>query len=131
MNVEVIKDFLIKKASAQLIILFGSAVTGRMRQDSDIDIAFLSNKNLDVYEVYLISQELSSLLGRDIDLIDLKKASTVFKANILATGKIIYFADENIKCDFQIRTLKAYCLLNEERKLVLDKIRERGKIYGE
>lgn len=130
MNVDVIKNLLIEKAFAELIIVFGSAVAGRMRQDSDIDIAFLSNKSLDEYEVFIISQELSSLLGRDVDLIDLSKASTVFKANILGSGKIIYFADEKKKHEFQIRTLKDYCILNEERKVILDKIRERGSIYA-
>jgi len=131
MNVEVIKKFLIEKASAKLIIVFGSAVSGRMRQDSDIDIAFLSSKNLDDYKVFIISQELSSLLGRNVDLINLRKASTVFKANILGTGRIIFFADEETKYEFQIRTLKEYCMLNEERKVVLDKIRERGRIYAQ
>jgi len=131
MNIEVIKNFLIEKAFAELIILFGSAVSGRMRQDSDVDIAFLSNKSLDEYEVFLMSQELSTLLGRDVDLIDLSKASTVFKAIILGKGKIIYYSDENKKHEFQIRTLKDYCLLNEERKIILDKIRERGRIYAE
>jgi len=131
MNLDIIKNKLIDKASAFIVILFGSAASGRMRNDSDIDIAFLSDGNLSEYEVFNIAQELSNELGRDVDLIDMSKASTVFKANILGTGKIIYSADENKKHEFQIRTFKEYCMLNEERKEILDKVRERGTIYAE
>lgn len=131
MNVELIKEKLIEKTSAFLIILFGSAAAGKMRGDSDIDIAYLSDKELSEYEVFSISQELAGLMGRDIDLIDMSKASTVFKANILGRGKIIYSTDEKKKHEFQIRTFKEYCLLNEERKGILDRVRERGRVYAE
>lgn len=131
MDINLIRDIIIKKTSAYLIILFGSAATGRMRDDSDIDIAFLSDKKLTEYEVFCIAQELGDAMKRDIDLIDLDRASTVFKANIQGTGRIIYSADESRKQEFQIRTFKEYCLLNEERKEILDRIRERGTVYAE
>lgn len=130
LNISLITDILIEKTEAYLIILFGSAAAGRMREDSDVDIAFLSDKKLSDYEVFCIAQEIGDVLKRDVDLIDLAKASTVFKANILGTGKIIYSSDERRKHEFQIRTFKEYCLLNEERKVILDKIRERGKVYA-
>ncbi len=131
MNLDVVKNTLIEKTSAYLIILFGSAAVGRMRKDSDVDIAFLSSKDLNGYEVFIIAQELSSILNRDVDLIDLSKASTVFQANILGTGRVIYCADEKKKHEFQIKTFKDYCLLNEERKVILDKIQGRGSIYAQ
>lgn len=131
MNLEIINNIIIDKTGAVIIILFGSAASGRMREDSDIDIAFLSDKNMSECEVFEIAQELGNELGKDVDLIDLRKASTVFKANILGTGKIIYSADEKRKYEFQIRTFKEYSLLNEERKEILDRVRERGTIYAE
>jgi predicted nucleotidyltransferase len=131
MNLEIINNIIIDKTAAYIIILFGSLASGRMREDSDVDIAFLSDKSLSEYEVFGIGQELSSALGRDVDLIDLNKASTVFKANILGTGKIIYSPDENRKHEFQIKTFKDYAILNEERKEILDRVRERGTIYAE
>ncbi len=129
MDIELIKNVLIEKTSAFIIILFGSAAEERLRDDSDIDLAFLSEKSLSEYEVFIIAQELANELGRDVDLIDLRKASTVFKANILGTGKIIYSSDENRKHEFQINTFKDYALLNEERKEILDRTMERGSIY--
>ena len=58
-QLDLIKDFLKKKISPYLIILFGSAVRGHLRNDSDIDIAFVSNQSLDDYEIFMLSQELA------------------------------------------------------------------------
>lgn len=129
MNIELIKKILIEKTAAYIIILFGSAAAGKLRKDSDIDLAFLSEKNFSEYEVFIIAQELAEKLGRNVDLIDMSKASTVFKSVILGTGKIIYSSDENRKHEFQINTFKDYALLNEERKEIMDRIKERGSIY--
>jgi predicted nucleotidyltransferase len=129
MDISKLINILINRTSAHLIILFGSAAAERMRQDSDIDLAFLSEKELNAFDVYNISQELAEVLGKEVDLIDLSKASTVFKANILGTGKIVYSSDQNKKHAFQINTFKEYALLNERRNVVLDKIRERGSVY--
>ncbi|MTI69882.1 MAG: nucleotidyltransferase domain-containing protein, partial [Firmicutes bacterium] len=59
--------------------LFGSAANGTLREDSDVDIAFLSSKNIEDYDIFMLGQELAEKLERDVDLIDLKKAYTVFK----------------------------------------------------
>ncbi|KHF26794.1 Nucleotidyltransferase domain protein [Anoxybacillus sp. BCO1] len=89
--VEMLKD----AVSPYVIYLFGSAATGHVRPDSDIDIAFLSDKrSLDHYERFMLAQQSAERLQRDVDLIDLKQASTVFQAQIVSSGKVIYCADE-------------------------------------
>jgi len=71
--------------------LFGSTVKGTSHKDSDIDIAFLSDgKKLDKYELLIIAKELATKLHRDVNLININQASTVMKAQIISTGKMIY-----------------------------------------
>ena len=127
-EVSKIKDILMKKVSPYLIIIFGSAAKKNLRDDSDIDIAFLSDKHFDEYEVFVIAQELADALNRDVDLIDLNKA-TVMKAQIIANGEVIYSKDDRRVSEYKIRVLKEYCLLNEERQVVLQRIKERGYVY--
>jgi predicted nucleotidyltransferase len=129
-EIEKIKEYLKEKLSPYLIILFGSAVKGYMREDSDVDIAFLSDKELNSYEVFLIAQGLADLLGRDVDLVDLKKASTVFQVQVISTGKVIFCSDKTKRMVFEMTALKKYARLNEERECILEKIKERGSIYG-
>lgn len=130
-ELSIIKKFLIGKISPYLIVLFGSAVKGNLREDSDIDVAFLSDHVFSDYDIFIFSQELADLLGRDVDLVDLSKASTVFQAQVVSTGKVIYCTDENRRMLFQMLALKKYARLNEERQCIFKKFEERGSIYDQ
>ena len=125
-KIELIKSFLIDELSPTLIYLFGSFAKGVGRPDSDIDIAFLSQKNLDEYKVFLIAQKLADQLNREVDLVDINKASTVLKAQIIQ-GKLIYNADNLKKMNFELETMKKYAKLNEERQVIIDNLK-RGVV---
>ncbi|OSX90641.1 nucleotidyltransferase domain-containing protein [Bacillus cereus] len=113
------------------IIVFGSTAEGRERDDSDIDIAYLSDIKLGNYKRFLLAQELADIVHRDVDLVDLSEASTVFQAQIIHTGKTIFCSDEERKTIFEMKTLKMYSKLNEERKIIFEDIKKRGSIYEE
>ncbi|KUO49323.1 MAG: DNA polymerase subunit beta [Desulfitibacter sp. BRH_c19] len=129
-KIESIINYLLEKVDPYLIILFGSVAKGYMRADSDVDLGFLSDKKLDNYEIFLIAQGLADILGREVDLVDLDQASTVFQAQVISSGKVIYCNNEKRRKLFEIVVLKKYVRLNEERKPILEKIKERGNIYG-
>ncbi|MTK12310.1 MAG: nucleotidyltransferase domain-containing protein [Clostridiaceae bacterium] len=129
--VEKIKKLLIEKLEPYIIYIFGSSAKGVFREDSDVDIAFLGDMNLSEYEVFVIAQELADILKREVDLIDLKNASTVFKAQIVGNGEVIYCNDDTRRMYFEMRAFKEYALLNEERENILKNIKERGSVYGE
>lgn len=44
------------------------------------------------------AQELADIFNREVDLINLNTSSTVFKAQVVGTGKIIYCRDETSAC---------------------------------
>lgn len=124
-----IVSFLKEKLSSSLIYLFGSTVKGTVHNGSDIDIAFLSEKKLDTYDLFMMAQELAEKLEREVDLIDLSQASTVFQAQIIQTGKVIYCNNETEKAQFEMKTLKMYAKLNEDRSEILLNIEGSGSIY--
>lgn len=76
------------------------------------------------------AQELADIFNREVDLINLNTSSTVFKAQVVGTGKRIYCTDETKRMYFEMRVLKSYAMLNEEREVILKKIKERGTVYG-
>lgn len=129
-KIELIKNYLLKKVAPYLIILFGSAAKENMHKDSDIDLGFLSDKKLSSYEIFMIAQGLADILGKEVDLVDLNQASTVFQIQIISSGKIIYCNDEKRRRLFEMVTFKKYTRLNEERRIILEKIKERGSVYG-
>lgn len=123
-------EILKKEFNPIVIYLFGSAAQNRLRDDSDIDIAFLTDNQVNDYECFVKAQELADVFNRDVDLINLNASSTVFKAQVVGTGKIIYCRDEIKRMYFEMRAFKSYAMLNEEREVILKKIKERGTVYG-
>lgn len=121
-----IKKILIDKLSPKLIYIFGSIITNRVRNDSDIDIAILTDKNIDEYQLYMMSQQLADDLKREVDIVDLKRASTVFKAEVLRNGKLIYNSDNQEKMIFQLGVLQDYVFLNERRREIINKLKKKG-----
>ncbi|WP_242220047.1 type VII toxin-antitoxin system MntA family adenylyltransferase antitoxin [Bacillus cereus group sp. BfR-BA-01380] len=113
------------------IIVFGSTAQNRTRADSDIDIAYVSDVVLDNYERFLLAQELANIAHSDVDLVDLSQASTIFQAQIIHEGKTIYCSDEERKIVFEMKVLKMYARLNEERRVIFDDIKKRGAIHEE
>jgi len=110
-----------------LIYIFGSISKDKVRKDSDIDIAILTDRQIDEYKLFILSQKLADVLKREIDLVDLNKASTVLKVQIIKTGKLIYNSDNLRKMYFQMRAIRDYALLNEERMEIINKIESRSK----
>lgn len=124
-------DFLTEQISPNLIYIFGSTVKGTSNRNSDIDIAFLSNQKLDEYKTFILAQELAGKINIDVDLIDLSKASTVFQGQVVSTGKVIYSLNDRIRMNYEMKTLKMYAKLNEERQIIIDKVEESGAIFHE
>lgn len=123
-------ELLIEKINPVVIYLFGSAVRDELREDSDIDIAYISDIHLTPYENFMIAQEIADIFKKNVDLVNLKEASTVFKAQVVGNGKKIYCSNENDRMYFEMRAFKEYALLNEERDMIMRGIKERGNVYG-
>ncbi|HBE81114.1 MAG TPA: nucleotidyltransferase domain-containing protein [Firmicutes bacterium] len=113
-------EFLKEKLAPDFIWLFGSGAKGTLNPESDIDLAFFSDARFDSYQVFMIAQELAELLGREVDLIDLRKASTVMKAQIVGQGRLIHEQDPLKRMNFAMMAFKEYALLNEERQAILE-----------
>jgi uncharacterized protein len=126
---QTIVQFLVKKINPYAIYLFGSEAQQQARKDSDIDLAFLSERTLSHYERFMIAGELAAILNCDVDLVDLKEATTVFQAQIVGKGKVLYCADDDKKAQFEMKVFKEYAKLNEERAEILERIRKRGAVY--
>ncbi|AQX56602.1 type VII toxin-antitoxin system MntA family adenylyltransferase antitoxin [Priestia flexa] len=128
--VQSITDFLHTHIDPSFIIVFGSFAKGTTHQESDIDIGFyVKHKKLEKYEIFMLAQELATILKREVDLVNIAEASTVFQAQIYMTGTVIYSNDDKLRMSEQMKALKMYAKLNEERKDILKKVDESGSIY--
>jgi len=113
-----------------IIFLFGSYAKGGAREESDVDIAFLTDQKVDEYKSFCMAQTLAEAIGKSVDCINLQSASTIFQMQVIGHGKVLYCRDEMRRKYYFLRTFKEYALLNEERAVILKHIKERGTIYG-
>jgi len=103
----------------QGIYLFGSYMTDNEWPDSDVDIALLLPPGEAKKERTLAMSEcslaLANLLGKDVDLLNARTVSTVFKKEIISNGRLLYCADRYAVDEFEMLTISFYQKLNEER----------------
>lgn len=109
---------------------FGSYDTPAERADSDIDLGLQADHPLDPVALFHLAGELATLAGRDVDLVDMIRCSTVMRAQIVATGDLVYCRDPYLCDDFAATAFSRYAHLNEARRGILDDIQARGSIHG-
>jgi predicted nucleotidyltransferase len=73
----------------RLAILHGSVATGKMRKDSDVDLALLFDRPLDAEQKMLLISHLESELQRDVDLVDLFALSGTILKQVLRKGRVL------------------------------------------
>jgi predicted nucleotidyltransferase len=112
------------------IYRFGSSATRNERPDSDIDVAVLAGGPLDPHARYDVQERLASALHRPVDLVDLRRATTVMASQIVTTGVLLHESDAAERQRFESRVYSAYARLNEERRGILERIAAEGTVYG-
>lgn len=115
----------------QALYVFGTAARGEERPDSDIDLAVLPRQPLTDLQRWELAQELALVLGKDVDLIDLRTASTVLRSEILHSSHKLYQQADGAAVEaFEDFIVSDYARLNEERAGILADIAARGNIHG-
>lgn len=87
---------LFSKYNIKNVVTFGSINTDDFNDYSDIDLAIISDKKLDLDDILEIELYLENILKREIDIIDLNSNTLdlFVKINILNCNNIIYSIDD-------------------------------------
>lgn len=131
-KIAVIKFALQKQFEDDLtaIYLFGSWGTEFETKESDIDIAILLATKVSQKEVWEFGQDLAVKMKQNVDLLELKNASTVMRMQIVSEGKRIYCGNRRASEQYEDYVFSSYVRLNEERKGIIEDIQKRGNVYG-
>ena len=94
---EKIADFC-RRWKIKRLAIFGSAATGELRPASDIDLLVTFSQDADwtMFDHFTMEEELSSLFGRDVDLISIRAVeenpNPISRREILNSARQIYAA---------------------------------------
>ena len=124
-----LKTFFKRRHKILLAFLFGSFATNCSRPSSDVDIGILFETVPDIYVINGLTEELSSILPRETDLVVLNHASPVLKMQILKNGILIYSSNKKYFHQFFADTVNQYDDLKRIRKNCEENIL-KGRIYA-
>lgn len=126
-----VEDILLKKFNLHSIILFGSYARGKQKHNSDIDIAIKPMSKIQEAELINIKNEIEKIIGIDVHLINLDEINDDFRYEILLTGKTLYCKNEYELEMYKLKKYSDYLLFSEDRKVIVDKVKQGGTLYGE
>jgi predicted nucleotidyltransferase len=87
---------LCSRYAIQEISLFGSVTRDDFRPDSDVDILveFAPGAQIGLFDLIQIKEELSSSIGREVDLVTMGMLSPFFRGDVLAQREVIYVSPQ-------------------------------------
>ena len=69
-------------------------------------------------------------MRRDVDLVDLRAASTVMRMQVISHAIVLAAFDPAEQARFETYVYSSYARLNEERKAILAQVAREGTIHG-
>jgi predicted nucleotidyltransferase len=98
----------------ELVVLFGSVARGRSRPDSDLDVAVRCDGPGDPDALYLLlAPRLATSL---LDLVDLRRASSLLAFQVARHGQVLYERDAGAFRSFQSLASRRYCDTDKLRR---------------
>jgi len=109
---ETLKSYFAKQKNILCAYLFGSFASGKENKFSDIDIAVFFDDLTPRKEysrfILSITDDLSALLDRNIDIAVLNNADSFLKFQVVKKGERIYERPDRRKRDFEARAIIEY-----------------------
>jgi len=111
------------------VYAFGSRVSGTADAHSDLDLAILVAGYAEPVALWTSAADLTGIVGHEVDLLDLRAASTVMQYQIITTGERVWAIDSTAAL-YEAAILSDKTALDTARAGVLEDIQRRGTIYG-
>lgn len=132
-NVDLTSDIQRVLPDAIAAWLYGSAGSGSMNTDSDIDIAVLLPPTDTRKTSWLLrtqAQALAEHWHREVDLVNFSAVSCVLQKEILNRGIPLFSTDDFIAGNAELQALSQYRDFNERNAQEFERIARTGKVYA-
>lgn len=119
--------------SVSAVYVFGSQARNDTHERSDIDIAVLFSKSIrNEFDLRIqITEDLKSILNKEIDVCDIREAELPFAYRVLSEGKVIYVSNQAERIDFEVDLMRRYFDIKpffDEYYSTIAKLAKGGKI---
>ncbi len=111
------------------VYAFGSRAQGTANRDSDLDLAVLVEGKADSVQLWELAAEVADIVDCTVDLLDLRRASTVMQHQIVTAGRRLWAKDAQAPI-YESFILSEKTALDTARADLLEEIRREGRVYG-
>ena len=111
------------------VYAFGSRTSGHADAGSDLDLAVLVAGYAEPLALWEISGALAGLAECEVDLLDMRAASTVMQYQVLTNGRRLWGKQPQAGL-FESYVLSEKTALDTARAGLLADIRQQGKVYA-
>lgn len=108
---------------------FGSRFSGQATARSDIDLAILVDGKPSPEGLWQQANRMAEVLDCDVDLLDLRTASTVMQYQVITTGQRLWQRDAQAAI-YESFILSEKMELDQARAGMIADIQQRGSVYG-
>ncbi len=130
---EAVREIVRSQPTTIALYLFGSRAHGVANRSSGLDLAILTTEPIDPVARFELPERIARALRTSVDLIDLvdlRPASTVLRAQMLEHGEVLHDGDPVERARFEMTVLSDYARLDEERRGILDDVGRTGRVHG-
>lgn len=109
-ELQALSDYLGRLPDVLAALVFGSAAAGRLRPDSDLDIAVLFPAQAvpDALAAVELRERLTQFASRDVDLVVLNQAPPILAFQAIKNGRIIACHDQHAYQCYVMRLISEY-----------------------
>ncbi|HWR58592.1 MAG TPA: nucleotidyltransferase domain-containing protein [Thermodesulfovibrionales bacterium] len=125
-----VKDYLSSRNEIIAAYVFGSYARGGLHKGSDIDIAILLDKTVDINTCGIMREEIiSDLIGilslNGVDVVVLNTASPLLSHEVIKKGRLLFSKDEKARLEYTVRASMRYLDTIHLRKVQDTILREK------
>ncbi len=125
------RDSLLRELPDSLAFyVYGSFARGDEWPDSDLDLAVLLPAEQRIEDILAVVQRLSTSIGRDVDLVDLRNAGDVLRRVVLSDGKTLFASNRAAVLAWEASAISSYARHREEIKDILRQFERTGTGYS-
>lgn len=109
LSIEEIRDMLsplFNDEGLRLVLIFGSVVLGKVHRRSDIDLAFLFDKPVDI--LTLTNRVIKLLHTDNVDVIAMRDASPLLRFSVAKNGRVLYERTPGLFNEFYSLAFRMY-----------------------